>query len=384
MSDVLSEDGVRELLETIPHAEAATVERAGHQVAGDRNDAFLVAVTPFLERWYPADAAGDAESRGRLSPRVARPRTCVPVNPLSTCAESRARWSACSASLGSLLDMRRRAARATAAAEVDDGRGHEPVRAAPAPEGLPARPDLRRACSRSSCATSRATAPPATATAPAPAASLPRARPDLRDRARHDAALPRRVPRRRDLRRRGVRALVLGGAPTRACAAGCRSSASARRCTASCSRRASRRSAASASAALPEKFQTRRPGAPRLAPRCRTPTRSPTSSAACPTSRRRSRPIRAVIAQIERRPRDPGPARERPRGRARDGALVPRDGQAAARPEPRRIHRRDATSPVERYKAGARPQTPQVAASSRGMDLAARVRSWHERSGQGT
>jgi pimeloyl-ACP methyl ester carboxylesterase len=60
MSDVLSEDGVRELLETIPHAEAATVERAGHQVAGDRNDAFLVAVTPFLGRWYPAQAASGA------------------------------------------------------------------------------------------------------------------------------------------------------------------------------------------------------------------------------------------------------------------------------------------------------------------------------------
>jgi len=54
MSDVLSDEGVRELLETIAHAEAAVVERAGHQVAGDRNDAFLVAVTPFLERRYPA------------------------------------------------------------------------------------------------------------------------------------------------------------------------------------------------------------------------------------------------------------------------------------------------------------------------------------------
>jgi len=54
MSDVLSDEGVRELLEVIPHAEAATVERAGHQVAGDRNDAFLVAVKPFLQRRYPA------------------------------------------------------------------------------------------------------------------------------------------------------------------------------------------------------------------------------------------------------------------------------------------------------------------------------------------
>ena len=53
MSDVLSDDGVRELRAAIPHAEAAVVERAGHQVAGDRNDAFLVAVAPFFERHYP-------------------------------------------------------------------------------------------------------------------------------------------------------------------------------------------------------------------------------------------------------------------------------------------------------------------------------------------
>jgi pimeloyl-ACP methyl ester carboxylesterase len=53
MSDVLSDEGVRELQEAIPHAEAAIVDRAGHQVAGDRNDAFLVAVAPFLERRYP-------------------------------------------------------------------------------------------------------------------------------------------------------------------------------------------------------------------------------------------------------------------------------------------------------------------------------------------
>jgi non-heme chloroperoxidase len=63
MSDVLSDEGVSELLETVPHAEAAVVEYAGHQVAGDRNDAFLVAITPFLERRYPAD--GPDESAGR-------------------------------------------------------------------------------------------------------------------------------------------------------------------------------------------------------------------------------------------------------------------------------------------------------------------------------
>ena len=57
MSDVLSDEGVRELLETIPGAEAAIVDRAGHQVAGDRNDAFLVAIEPFLARRYPATPA---------------------------------------------------------------------------------------------------------------------------------------------------------------------------------------------------------------------------------------------------------------------------------------------------------------------------------------
>jgi non-heme chloroperoxidase len=62
MSDVLSDEGVRELQETIPHAEAAVVDRAGHQVAGDRNDAFLVAITPFLARWYPPRAAADART----------------------------------------------------------------------------------------------------------------------------------------------------------------------------------------------------------------------------------------------------------------------------------------------------------------------------------
>lgn len=62
MSDVLSDEGVRELQETIPHAEAAVVDRAGHQVAGDRNDAFLVAITPFLARWYPPRARADARA----------------------------------------------------------------------------------------------------------------------------------------------------------------------------------------------------------------------------------------------------------------------------------------------------------------------------------
>ena len=50
VSDLLSEEGARELLELIPHAEFADVEGAGHMVAGDRNDLFNDAVTSFLAR----------------------------------------------------------------------------------------------------------------------------------------------------------------------------------------------------------------------------------------------------------------------------------------------------------------------------------------------
>lgn len=48
MSDLLSEEGVRELQELVPHAEVADVAGAGHMVAGDRNDAFNDAVVTFL------------------------------------------------------------------------------------------------------------------------------------------------------------------------------------------------------------------------------------------------------------------------------------------------------------------------------------------------
>ena len=54
MSDIVSEDGVRELRQLIPHAEVVDVAGAGHMVAGDRNDAFNDAVTEFIERTVPA------------------------------------------------------------------------------------------------------------------------------------------------------------------------------------------------------------------------------------------------------------------------------------------------------------------------------------------
>lgn len=53
VSDLLSEEGARELLELVPHAEMANVSGTGHMVAGDRNDVFNDAVVDFLTRAAP-------------------------------------------------------------------------------------------------------------------------------------------------------------------------------------------------------------------------------------------------------------------------------------------------------------------------------------------
>lgn len=50
LSDVLSEDGARDFLALVPHAEYADIAGADHMVAGDRNDAFNDAVFAFLQR----------------------------------------------------------------------------------------------------------------------------------------------------------------------------------------------------------------------------------------------------------------------------------------------------------------------------------------------
>lgn len=50
MSDIVSDEGVRELRELIPHAEVVDVAGAAHMVAGDRNDAFNAAVIDFVSR----------------------------------------------------------------------------------------------------------------------------------------------------------------------------------------------------------------------------------------------------------------------------------------------------------------------------------------------
>ena len=49
VSDLLSEEGARELLELVPHAHYVDVAGAGHMVAGDRNDLFTDAVLGFVE-----------------------------------------------------------------------------------------------------------------------------------------------------------------------------------------------------------------------------------------------------------------------------------------------------------------------------------------------
>jgi len=53
MSDVLTDEGVREFLALAPSSEFVNVSSAGHMVAGDRNDTFGKAVVEFLTRVVP-------------------------------------------------------------------------------------------------------------------------------------------------------------------------------------------------------------------------------------------------------------------------------------------------------------------------------------------
>ena len=52
-SDIVTDEGVQELRELVPHAEIVDVAGAGHMVAGDRNDAFNRSVVDFIERHVP-------------------------------------------------------------------------------------------------------------------------------------------------------------------------------------------------------------------------------------------------------------------------------------------------------------------------------------------
>ena len=49
-SRIVSEAGVREFLEMVPHAESVDISDAHHMVAGDANDAFNAAVFTFVDK----------------------------------------------------------------------------------------------------------------------------------------------------------------------------------------------------------------------------------------------------------------------------------------------------------------------------------------------
>jgi pimeloyl-ACP methyl ester carboxylesterase len=49
LSDVVSQEGVDDLLARIPGSEVVDVDGAAHMIAGDRNDVFSDAVIEFLD-----------------------------------------------------------------------------------------------------------------------------------------------------------------------------------------------------------------------------------------------------------------------------------------------------------------------------------------------
>ena len=51
ISDIVSEESVRELREALPSVEVVDIAEAGHMVAGDRNDVFNSAVIEFVSRF---------------------------------------------------------------------------------------------------------------------------------------------------------------------------------------------------------------------------------------------------------------------------------------------------------------------------------------------
>ena len=57
LSDVVTQDGVDDLVARIPDATVVAVDGAAHMIAGDRNDAFSDAVVAFLEDRIRPDAA---------------------------------------------------------------------------------------------------------------------------------------------------------------------------------------------------------------------------------------------------------------------------------------------------------------------------------------
>jgi pimeloyl-ACP methyl ester carboxylesterase len=57
-SDVVSQQGIDELHRALPQLELAHVPKAGHMVAGDRNDAFNRGMLEFLAKHFPGKKSG--------------------------------------------------------------------------------------------------------------------------------------------------------------------------------------------------------------------------------------------------------------------------------------------------------------------------------------
>ena len=63
LSDVVSQEGVDDLLARIPGSTVVDVDGAAHMIAGDRNDVFSDAVIDFLEqRIRPRITGGQSKS----------------------------------------------------------------------------------------------------------------------------------------------------------------------------------------------------------------------------------------------------------------------------------------------------------------------------------
>jgi pimeloyl-ACP methyl ester carboxylesterase len=66
MSSIMSEEGVREFLDLVPHAEFVSIDRAAHMVAGDQADVFADVVIEFLRRIMLEREAQPAPTRREL------------------------------------------------------------------------------------------------------------------------------------------------------------------------------------------------------------------------------------------------------------------------------------------------------------------------------
>ena len=80
LSDVVSPEGVRHFLETVPNAEFVELSDAGHTAAGDDNDAFSDVVVTFVDA-LPAGAVSRPVSR--------RDRRTACASPTAPCWRSR-------------------------------------------------------------------------------------------------------------------------------------------------------------------------------------------------------------------------------------------------------------------------------------------------------